>query len=116
MLVIDNIGLLSSIYQYADIAFIGGGFGKKGLHNTLEAAAFGMPVLFGPKNHQKYPESLQLIENGSAFVIHHTADFDKQFLEFIRDQSKRNSVSTLSKKFIEENIGATNIILSNISI
>ena len=115
VLVIDNIGLLSSIYRYADIAFIGGGFGKKGLHNTLEAAAFGMPVLFGPNNHQKYPESIQLIENGSAFVIHNTSDFNDLFLEFIRDDTKHKSVSALSKRFIEENTGASEIILSKIS-
>jgi len=114
ILVIDNIGMLSSIYQYADIALIGGGFGSKGLHNILEAAAFGMPVLFGPKNHQKYPESIQLINNGSAFVVNTSEEFNQVISSFIFDTQKHESVSHLSKKFINENTGATKVILSSI--
>ena len=116
VIIIDNIGLLSSIYKYADIALIGGGFGKKGLHNILEAAAFGMPVLFGPNNHEKFPEAKQLINNGTAFVIHNSAEFDLLLNEMISDKIKRNYLSFLSKNFITENIGATDLILSNISL
>ncbi len=115
VLVIDNIGLLSSIYQYASIALIGGGFGHKGLHNTLEAATFGMPILFGPNNHQKFPESIQLIENGSAFTIHNSDEFEKILLEFITNKLKLEEVSLLSKTFINSNTGATDIILSKLT-
>jgi len=115
VLIIDNIGLLSSIYQYADIAIIGGGFGSKGLHNTLEAAAFGMPILFGPNNHLKFPESIQLIENGSAFIIHNSEEFDLQISSFIDDEVKLKNISALSRKFILTNTGATEIILSQIT-
>lgn len=69
ILVIDNIGMLSAIYQYGNIAFIGGGYGKSGLHNTLEACVFGMPVLFGPNNLKKFPESLDMIEAGVGFIV-----------------------------------------------
>ena len=115
VLVIDNIGLLSSIYQYASIALIGGGFGRKGLHNTLEAATFGMPILFGPNNHQKFPESIQLIENGSAFTIHNSDEFEKILLEFITDKLKLEEVSLRSKTFINSNTGATDVILSKLT-
>ena len=67
VLIIDNIGLLSSLYRYGDIAYIGGGFGK-GIHNILEAATFGLPVLFGP-NYAKFNEAVELIRLGGAVSI-----------------------------------------------
>lgn len=115
VLIIDNIGLLSSIYQYGDIALIGGGFAKKGLHNMLEAAAFGMPILFGPNNHDKFPEANQMIKYGVAFTVYNNnLEFNHLMDEFISNTEKRNKISSLSKKFITENIGSTEIILSTI--
>ncbi|ULT27945.1 hypothetical protein KUH03_15800 [Sphingobacterium sp. E70] len=67
VLIIDNIGLLSSLYGYGQVAYIGGGFGV-GIHNTLEAATYGMPVLFGP-NFKKFQEAKDLIEQGEAFHL-----------------------------------------------
>ncbi|MCA1744103.1 MAG: 3-deoxy-D-manno-octulosonic acid transferase [Bacteroidales bacterium] len=73
VLVIDTIGLLSSIYRYGSVAYIGGGFGK-GIHNTLEAATYGMPVIFGP-HHKKFKEAMDLIQHGAGFPISDKADF-----------------------------------------
>jgi 3-deoxy-D-manno-octulosonic-acid transferase len=67
-LIIDNIGMLSSLYRYSDIAYIGGSFGS-GLHNILEAATFGVPILFGNKKYQKFQEAQDLIEEGSAKAV-----------------------------------------------
>jgi len=69
------MGILSTVYQYGDIAYIGGGFGL-GLHNTLEAAAFGLPVIFGP-NYQKFNEAIDLIDHGAAFSIKNQEEFEK---------------------------------------
>ncbi len=68
VLIIDQIGILSGLYQYCDIAYIGGGFGK-GIHNILEAATFGKPIIFGP-NYQKFKEAVDLIDLGGAFSYH----------------------------------------------
>ncbi len=70
-LIIDNIGMLSSLYRYSDIAYIGGSFGS-GLHNILEAATFGVPIIFGNKKYQKFQEALDLIEEGSAKAVSDT--------------------------------------------
>jgi 3-deoxy-D-manno-octulosonic-acid transferase len=78
ILIIDNIGMLSSIYQYGTIAYIGGGFGS-GIHNTLEPIAFGLPVIFGPK-YQKFEEAHQLIKAGGGFSINNYPDFEKTML------------------------------------
>jgi 3-deoxy-D-manno-octulosonic-acid transferase len=88
VLIMDNIGMLSSLYQYADIAFIGGGFGNTGLHNTLEAAVFGMPILFGPNNHKKFPEALDMIKAGVGFSISHHQQLEALLHEW--DQSPAN--------------------------
>jgi 3-deoxy-D-manno-octulosonic-acid transferase len=71
VLIIDNIGMLSSLYQYADFAFIGGSFGK-GLHNILEAATFGMPIFFGNKAYHKFQEAVDLVKQGGAYAIEST--------------------------------------------
>ena len=75
ILIIDNIGMLSSLFQYGTIAFIGGGFGK-GIHNILEAATFGLPIIVGP-NYQKFTEAKDLIKLGGAFTISSVDDFQK---------------------------------------
>lgn len=104
VVIIDNIGMLSSLYQYADVALIGGAF-RKGLHNILEAAVFGIPVLYGtPIN--KYPEGKRLAEAGGGFMI----DTQEQLLQILKglltDELKRQSVGSNAKRFIHENAGA----------
>ncbi|TAL59556.1 MAG: 3-deoxy-D-manno-octulosonic acid transferase, partial [Bacteroidetes bacterium] len=84
VIIIDNIGMLSNLYQYADIAYIGGGFGA-GIHNILEAVAFGVPVIFGP-HHQKFPEANEIIEHGGGFCITDANDFNKVLELLLSDE------------------------------
>jgi len=112
VLIIDNIGMLSSLYKYAEIAYIGGGFGK-GIHNLLEAATFGMPVIFGP-NHHKFVEATDLIKMGAGFEISGYDDFCAKINEFIDNPTKLSDASFNAKSYVERNIGATKRILENI--
>lgn len=105
VLIIDNIGMLSSLYQYAKIAYIGGGFGA-GIHNTLEAAAFGLPIIFGPK-YDKFQEAKDLIEIGSAKSIENSAELLTAFTYF-----NTNEIAGIeASKYVEKKKGATNMIL-----
>jgi 3-deoxy-D-manno-octulosonic-acid transferase len=112
VMIIDNIGMLSSIYQYATCAFVGGGFGKTGLHNTLEAVAFGMPVLFGPNNHTKFPESLDMIEAGVGFVIKTDLNLSAYINEWITHPQELKNISNAAKQFVISQIGATQHIFN----
>ena len=107
ILLIDSIGLLSSIYQYGKIAFIGGGFGA-GIHNTLEPVVFGLPTLIG-SNYKKFPEAITLVERGGVFEITNFSDFTKRLIA-LRDLSYYNQTVNINLNFIKENRGATNII------
>ena len=86
VLVIDRIGLLSSLYRYGHLAFIGGGF-DRGIHNTLEAAVYGIPIAFGP-NHTKFREALAMVSGGGASVIRNKSDLSR-FLSTYSDEEKR---------------------------
>ncbi|MDB4927376.1 glycosyltransferase N-terminal domain-containing protein [Mucilaginibacter sp.] len=112
ILIIDNIGMLSSLYQYGDIAFIGGGFGA-GIHNTLEAAAFGLPVIFGP-NYAKFKEAKDLIELGAGFSIADDRELKKIVAALINDETYYNAVSKKSKSYVEEHVGATAVIMGHV--
>ena len=105
-LIIDNIGLLSNIYQYADIAFIGGGF-TGALHNILEPASFGNVVFFGPK-HQKFHEAQELVNDNGAFEIANGIDFNSKINSCI---DNLDFYKKCSKNFVHDRIGATSIIL-----
>lgn len=107
ILIIDNIGLLSSIYQYSDYAFIGGGFTGK-LHNILEPAAFGCVVFFGNK-HTRFPEANQLLQVRGAF--HADENFAKKIQELETNSELKSKSKSASKQFIESNIGATEKIM-----
>ena len=115
VLIIDNIGLLASIYQYADLAFIGGGFGKSGIHNTLEAATFGMPIFIGPNNHHKFHEVEQLKKERIVLTVHHYNDFLKHMNTFIENKALLKTVKNASQQFIKNNIGATKIVLEQLT-
>ena len=109
VLIIDNMGMLSSLYTYGKIAYIGGGFGK-GIHNILEAAVFGMPVIFGP-NYSKFREAIELIATGGAFAV---GSFDE--LKTVMDKltgspQMLESASSRAKEYVLSNAGATAKIL-----
>jgi len=114
VLVIDNIGMLSSLYQYGDIAYIGGGFGA-GIHNTLEAAAFGLPVIFGP-NYSKFKEARSLITLRGGFSITNNTELSAIVEKLTADNQYRQEVGSIAAAFVRESKGATDIILSNIKI
>lgn len=109
VLVIDNIGLLSSLFQYGDIAYIGGGFGT-GIHNILEPATFGMPVLFGPKYHD-FKEALDLVQLGAAFPIEDFLDFKEIFEKLLSEKAYLSKTSKIAEQFITNNKGATSKII-----
>lgn len=111
VLIIDNIGMLSSLYQYGTIAYIGGGFGA-GIHNTLEAAAFGLPVIFGP-NYQKFKEASDLIALGAAWSINNFNDL-KLIVDKLQDRNFREASGKKAKDYVENNTGATKMILDYI--
>jgi 3-deoxy-D-manno-octulosonic-acid transferase len=111
-LVIDNIGMLSSLYAYGDIAYIGGGFGV-GIHNTLEAAAFGLPVVFGP-NYQKFNEAKQLIALKAGFSISNEAELKGIVETLVTDESFYSFTHKKILGYVEENVGATEAIMSYI--
>lgn len=114
VLIIDNIGMLSSLYQYANISYIGGGFGK-GIHNILEAATFGIPVVFGP-NYYKFKEAADLINNGGAFSINNYKQFINLVDKLIINNDLLKTSGETSKKYVESGIGASNIIVDKILI
>ncbi len=114
ILIIDNIGLLASIYQYGDVALVGGGFGKKGIHNTLEAATFGMPIFIGPNNHDKFPEIKLLHGAGVLFYISTQEEFDIKLLSFITNTNLLHDVKQNSSKVMASHRGATQLILDKI--
>jgi len=107
-LIIDNIGMLSSLYHYGKIAYIGGGFGA-GIHNTLEAATYGMPVIFGPKYH-KFQEAVDLLELGSGFSISNEKELD-EVVSAMKNSEKLLKASVAAKDYVNQRSGATQIIM-----
>ena len=104
-LVVDIIGILSSIYRYANVTYIGGGFGV-GIHNTLEAAVYGLPVVFGT-NYQKFREARELIAIGGAFSISNYVTLEAQFDLLLKD----NNAGKIAGEYVKSNTGATEMIL-----
>jgi 3-deoxy-D-manno-octulosonic-acid transferase len=112
LLVVDNIGMLSSLYQYGDIAYIGGGFGA-GIHNTLEAAAFGVPVIFGP-NYKKFKEAKDLIAIGGGFSIKNEAELQSAVAFLVDDESRYKSIKAKVQQYVQEHTSATETIVQSI--
>jgi len=112
-LIIDNIGMLSSLYQYGDIAYIGGGFGA-GIHNTLEAAAFGLPVIFGP-NYEKFKEAKDLITLQGGFSISNEIELKKVVTYLMENENRRKDISKKIKEYVREHTGATEMIIEYIN-
>ena len=113
VLIIDNIGMLSSLYQYASIAYIGGGFGV-GIHNTLEAAAFGKPIIFGP-NYNKFEEAKQLIALGAAISIHNTESFLAAVDKLYLNESNYLAACEKRRQFVASGKGASEKIMEKIN-
>ncbi len=110
VLLIDNIGMLMRIYSMAEFAFVGGGFGS-GLHNILEPAAFGIPVVFGLK-HEKFPEAQALIDAGGGLSVSSRSDF-LQFLDHI-EKDNNKSMAENALRFVRLHTGATKLIMNDL--
>ena len=111
VLIIDTIGLLTKIYNYANVAYIGGGMGETGLHNILEAATFGVPIIIG-KNYTHFPEAKKLKELNGLFSVATPQEFTHVFNQLKTDTSFCQKTGVISKNFILNNRGATNRVLN----
>lgn len=113
VLIIDSIGLLTKIYSYADIAYVGGGFGV-GIHNILEPATFGIPILIGPK-YQKFNEAKELIRLGACKAIHTNNELNTELNSLFNNNSDRKHKGDIAKNYIVSNTGATTQIMRHIT-
>ena len=112
VIIIDSIGILSTLYFYADVAFVGGGF-KHNVHNVLEAAVYGIPVLFGPKiENSQEPKELQ--KRGSGILVRNKREAYKELRTLFNNDDLRKSKKEISLRYIEENLGATEKIIKEI--
>jgi 3-deoxy-D-manno-octulosonic-acid transferase len=110
VIVVDSIGILMVLYASAHLAYVGGSF-RQGVHNILEAAVYGIPVLFGPK-HWNSQESLQLLECGGAFVVTDPGDIIRAAHNLLTDESARTQAGSRAAEFVKANIGATQRFLA----
>ena len=113
--IVDTIGILSKIYNYANIAYVGGGMGSSGLHNTLEAAVFGIPIIIG-KNYDKFPEAKEMLERGGLFSVRDYKSFETTLDRFVVDANYREKCGKINKIYIEDNKGATSKILAKLTL
>ena len=110
-LIIDNIGTLSRLYHYADITYVGGGFGDDGLHNILEAAVYGKPVIFGPEFEKNF-EAEEMIDCGGAFSIESALELEKIMNQLLSNPQELMLSGTAAKNYVYKNAGATDKIIS----
>ena len=113
VLVLDTIGLLSSCYHYAQIAYVGGGMGTKGLHNILEPAAAGVPIVIG-KNYDRFPEAVELIQQGGVDSISSQHEARKNLLLLMQNNRIRKEKGDINQRFIQANMGATKKVLEKL--
>ncbi len=115
VLILDTIGLLSKVYNYADIAYIGGAMGSTGLHNTLEAAVFGVPIIIG-NNHEKFPEAQEMINHNGLLSISNQTELNSALNAFVSNTEKRLSFGKQNELYIKKNKGAVVQILNFLRI
>lgn len=112
VLIIDSIGILSSLYQYGNLAYIGGGFGV-GIHNILEAATFKLPIVFGP-NYKKFQEAVDLVAQKGAFSIGNAEELNRTFNKLLSDKMTLKNASDVCKNYVEKNVGSTKLIINKV--
>ncbi|OBX23870.1 3-deoxy-D-manno-octulosonic acid transferase [Bizionia sp. APA-3] len=115
VLIIDTIGLLSKIYKYADIAYVGGAMGSTGLHNTLEPAVFGVPIIIG-KHYDKFPEASQMISEGGMISVSNQYEIKKTLDHFIKNPSEIQNSGNQNLNYIKKNTGAVIQIINYVRI
>lgn len=111
-IVIDNYGMLSRIYKYATIAYVGGGFNKSGIHNTLEAVVFGKPVIIGP-NYKKFKEARELVDVGAGFTVS-TKDEIVNLIDNLSSPELLEAAGQKAETYVKNNIGATDTVMGYI--
>ncbi len=109
-LLIDNVGMLSSLYRYGQVAYIGGAFGA-GLHNILEAATFGLPIFFGNKNYEKFQEAVDLTQQQGAWAIGDAAEFQKKLEEILTHAAAREKSGAINRTYVQTRTGATATVM-----
>jgi len=105
VIIIDSIGLLTKVYSYADIAYVGGGMGNTGLHNTLEPAVFKIPVIIG-NNFEKFPEVKELIDLKGIISVNNIKSFTNELNELLNSKEKRDQIGNINYEYINANLGA----------
>ncbi|GAC1526695.1 MAG: glycosyltransferase N-terminal domain-containing protein [Sediminibacterium sp.] len=113
VLIIDNMGMLSKLYHYATICYIGGGFGDDGIHNILEAAVYAKPVLFGPV-YDKYFEATELLNEGGAFSVEDALELERMIHELLTQRQVYDQAAAASLNYVRTNSGATEKIMQYI--
>jgi len=113
--IIDTIGILTKIYSYADIAYVGGGFGNPGVHNVLEPATFGIPIIMGP-NYSHFAEAIALVGLGGCISIINQSELNDALNLLLQNEEERVEKGHICSTFVQMNKGATSHILSNIKI
>ena len=111
--IIDTIGILTKIYSYADIAYVGGGFGNPGVHNILEPATFGVPIVIGP-NYSHFAEATALVHQEGCISISNQNELNNAFNLLINNEDERHEKGHICSTFVQMNKGATDIILKHI--
>lgn len=113
ILFLDTIGMLASLFRYADFAYVGGAF-KDGLHNTMEPAVYGMPIFFGQPYYQKFQEALDLLQLGGATTIATTQEFTTAFTEVYQNLKIRQQKAGICYDYVQKNAGATAKVMASI--
>ena len=110
-LIIDNVGMLSSLYNYATVCYVGGGFGADGVHNVLEAAVYGKPVVFGPE-YDKFMEAVELVENGGAVSVSNTLELEHTLDHLLQKNAAYFEKCKAAKQYVYSKQGATERIVA----
>lgn len=111
--VIDTIGVLTKIYSYADVVYVGGGFGSPGVHNVLEPATFGVPIIIGP-NFSHFAEAIELVNLGGCISVSNQEEFEAAVSILLEDTNIKIQKGAISKKYVQEHTGATRSIIDYI--
>ena len=114
-IIADTVGILTKIYSYADIAYVGGGFGKEGIHNILEPAVFGIPIVIGPV-FDKFEEAKELVQLEGCLVANNETEIFDHLNELIANNAYRSAKGEITRNYINQHLGATKIILDYIEL
>ena len=113
VLIVDTIGILTKIYSYAEIAYVGGGFGNPGIHNILEPATFGIPIIVGP-NFTNFAEAVALVHQEGCVCVANQNELNDAFSNLISNKDIRHEKGDICSTFVQMNKGATNVIMKHI--